>query len=587
MSGTNQILSGIFRNMASMYRYLGDDQRFRALAYSKASRVLNGLNVDILEIHKKNLLDDIPGIGKSIAQKINEYIKTGKIKKYEVLKRKVPHEILELMDISGFGPKSVKRLHEKLHINTKQQLLNAINEGRVQGLVGFGERKVENMRRSLKLINQAEKRILLTHALSISDRILQQLSKIKEVHQIEVAGSIRRKKETIGDIDILVSSSPKDRSKIIKEFIGIQGVKSVLAKGPTKVSILIHEFNRQVDLRIVDDEQWGASLLYLTGSKEHNVFLRTKAKKNGYKMNEYGVFRIRDGRLLAGKTEEEIYRLMGLKYIPPELREGKDEFELTKQKMISKLVTIDDVKGDMHLHSDGSDGLSSLEKMADYVQKYYTYDYIVMTDHSKSVRIAGGMNERELQQQINRIKRVNKKAGNDYIKTGVEVDILEDGSLDLNDHILEKLDWVCASIHSGFRKDNTERIIKACMHPYVNCIGHPTGRLIGKREGYSVDWVRVFKVAKATGTALEINAQPERMDLNDELCSLARNAGVKLVISTDSHSEKQFEFMKSGIFIARRAWCTVKDILNTQSWKTIEQFVQSKRKRHQIAGNLK
>jgi DNA polymerase (family 10) len=336
---------------------------------------------------------------------------------------------------------------------------------------------------SFKLKKESEERILLIRALEISSDITEELKKIPEVKKLEVAGSIRRRKETIGDIDILITCDPKKRKKIIDRFVSIKRCKIVLAKGETKSSIIISYFERQVDLRIVNENEWGAALLYLTGSKEHNISLRTIAKEKGLKINEYGVFNIKNNKHVAGRTEEEIYKILGFTWVPPELRESKEVLVPASKNKIPKLITSKDIKGDMQMHSNWSDGNLKIEDLARFVRKNFKYEYIVLTDHSKSERIAGGMTEKKFLQQLAEIKKINLKNSNDFIKCGAEVDILPDGSLDLKDSLLAKLDWVCASIHSGFSKDNTARLIKACMKPCVNCIGHPSGRLIGKREG--------------------------------------------------------------------------------------------------------
>jgi DNA polymerase (family 10) len=565
--------------MSAMYQYMGGAERFRTLAYLKAARVIGALQADVTTYIKNNTLEDIDGIGAHIADKIKEFVKTGKIKKYEELKTEVPHELLETMQISGFGPQSLKAIHEKLGVNSKEELVKALQDGSISNIKGFGKKKVENMLRGLKLHKTVEDRMLLWQALELGDTITRELEKLKEIKQIEVAGSVRRRKETIGDIDVLVACQPEHRKKIARSFVSLPGVKEVLANGETKASITLGEKRRQVDLRLIDENEWGPALLYFTGSKEHNVHLRTIAKERGLKINEYGVFRLKDEKRLAGKTEEEIYKLLGFAWVPPEMREEHGELELAEKNKIPKLVELTDMKGDLHMHSNWSDGMLDIEELADFVLKNYKYQYIALTDHSKSERIAHGMDEKGFLKQLKAIAAVNKKPGKDFIKAGVEVDILNDGKLDLNDELLAQLDWVCASVHSGFKEDATGRLIKACENPYVCCIGHPSGRLIGKREAYPVDWPKVFKAAKQTGTAVEINAQPERMDLNDELAFAAREAGVMLTISTDSHNSDNYQFMKAGVYIARRAWCTADDILNTRSWKEIETFINRKRKK--------
>ena len=380
----NKELSGIFRDMASIYAYLGINERFRALAYNKASRILNGLKEDITVYINNNTLEEIPGIGESIAEKIREYISTGKIKKYEELKKKIPFELMEMLNISGFGTESLKQIHEELGVNTKEELVAALQDGSVAKLKRFGEKKVENMMRGLKLHKKTEERMLLWNALQLGENVVEELKKIKEVKQIELAGSLRRKKETVGDIDILVSCLQKDRKKIIQAFTSLKICERVLAKGDKKASIIIKKDHRQMDLRIVDESEWGAALLYFTGSKEHNIFLRTLAKEKGLKINEYGVFRIKDDKKVAGKTEEEIYNLFGFQWIPPEIREDKGEYDPAAKNKIPQFITLKQIKGDMHLHSTWSDGMMDIAELAAFVTKNYTYEYIVLTDHSKS-----------------------------------------------------------------------------------------------------------------------------------------------------------------------------------------------------------
>jgi DNA polymerase (family 10) len=483
-----------------------------------------------------------------------------------------------MIDIRGFGPQSLKQIHQELQVSTKAQLIKALQENQIEKLKGFGKKKVEGMRRGLKLHKVLEDRMLLWNALNISDEIVERLKQMPEVKQVEVAGSLRRKTETIGDIDILASSEEPHRKKIINHFVNSSFVKEVLVKGNTKVSIILKSSNKQVDLRIVNEDEWGSALQYFTGSKEHNIHLRTIAKENGFKISEYGVFKIDIGKKIAGKTEEEVYKKLGFQMIPPEMREDKGELELAKKHTIPKLISIDDIKGDLHLHSVWSDGTHSLEDIVKFITKNYSYEYIAITDHSQASRIANGMDEKQLLKQIKAVELINKKNGNQFLKTGIEVDILPNGKLDISDEILSQLDWVTASIHSGFTKDNTDRIIKACENSNVCCIGHPTGRLIGSREPYKIDLNEVITIAKHTHTALEINAQPERMDLKDDFAMAAREKGVKLVISTDSHSPSDFNFMKLGIYIAKRAWCTPDDVLNTLSWTEIEKWKRLKRK---------
>lgn len=570
----NSELANIFHQMASCYRYLGDEHRFRVMAYDGASRTLNSLRDDISN-HAKDVhtLDELNGIGESIAEKIIEYLQTGKIKTFEKLKKQVPQELLELMDINGFGPATIKTLHEKLHINNREDMIEAIEAGKLEGLRGFGAKKIENMKRGLKLFKESHTRMLLWDAIKMGDEILGEVQALPGVKKATLAGSLRRKKETVGDIDIIATADKKEWKKIVNKFVSLSQSSKVLARGETRASILLKKTNVQVDLRLVHEYEYGSALLYFTGSKEHNVALRSWAKNKGWKLNEYGVFDTKTEKRLAGATEEEIYRLFGLQYVPPELREERGEIEKSRKKSLPELVEEKDIRGDMQMHSTWSDGAEDIDVIAKHLLKEYPhYEYIVMTDHSPSERVAGGLKPAEFIKQFAEIDKINKKLAKHFVKKGVEVDILADGSLDLPDDLLKQFDWVTASIHSGFNKDNTERLLKACDHPYVHCIGHPSGRLIGKREPYTVDWKKLFERAAATGTAIEINAQPNRLDLRDDLVKEAIEKGVTITISTDAHSLSQFDFMAMGVAVARRGWCTRKNILNSFSWKEIEKF---------------
>lgn len=576
----NTDLSEIFHRMASCYRYKGNEDRFRALAYEGASRTMNNLKEDV-SVYATNLrsLDQLKGIGEGIAKKILEFLATGKIKTYELLKKEVPQELLELMDINGLGPDTIKILHEELKIDNKEELITAIEKGKLKKLKGFGAKKVENILRGLKIYKESQSRMLLSGALKKGNEILNIVLKIPGIKKAELAGSLRRKKETIGDIDILAVAERKSRKKIISSFISIPHCDRVLASGNTKASILLKNGKTQVDLRLFDDHEYGSALIYFTGSKEHNIQLRQIAKSKGWKLNEYGLFDEKTGKRLSGNSEEGLYRYFGLNYIPPELREQRGEIEKAARKKLPQLVELKEIRGDMQLHSTWSDGAEDIETIAKYIlNEFPQYEYIVLTDHSPSERIAGGLQPPEFRKQFAEINRVNKKIGKDLVKKGVEVDILTDGSMDLPEDLLEEFDWVVASIHSGFKKDNTERFLKACEHPFVHCIGHPSGRLIGKREGYQVDWKRLFAKAAVTGTAIEINAQPERMDLKDDLVKEAIELGVSITISTDAHTLTQFEHMSLGVAVARRGWCSKENILNTFPWKEIERFTKRKQK---------
>jgi DNA polymerase (family X) len=575
----NRHLADIFHHMSACYRYLGIDERFRATAYEQASRTIQGLKDDI-SMYAKDVksLDKLYGIGESIAEKILEYLKTGKIKTYNQLKRKVPETLLDLMDITGFGPSTVKLLHQKFKINDKQSLEKALDSGVLKAQKGFGPKKIENLTHGLKMYKTGHERMLLSDALQIGNDLLSQIEMIHGIKKAELAGSLRRRKETIGDIDIITCANKREWKNIMVQILKMKNVGKVLASGETKISFLKQYGTTQIDIRLVNEEEYGSALLYFTGSKEHNVKLRTWAKEKNWKLNEYGVFNAKSDKWLAGKTEQEIYEWFDMQFIPPELRENKNEIELARKYKLPKLVELADIKGDMQMHSRWSDGTEKIQTIAGYILKDFPqYEYIIITDHSPGERVARGLQPDDFRRQFQEIDRINRKLGRDFIKKGVEVDILPDGSLDLPDELLEQFDWVTASIHTGFTKDNTERLVKACQHPLVHCIGHPSGRLIGKREPYMVDWKGLFKQLPITGTAIEINAQPLRLDLKDDLVKQAIEQAVMFTISTDAHMLHQFDYMQLGVSVARRGWCTKKNILNTHPWGKIEEFKKEKK----------
>jgi len=584
-ASVNGTLSKIFHEMSGMYRFIGEREKFRAVAYENASKTIRNLPEEISHYTIDHHLKKLSGIGESIEEKIFEFLDSGKIHKYEELKKRVPYELLEFIDISGFGPQTLKVIHDKLDINSKDELIDALQNGRLETLKGFGKKKVENLRRALKLHKVIEERMLLGTAVQLGEKILERLMKLPQVLRAEIAGSVRRGKETIGDIDIILASKEKDRKKIISAFTSMDLVARILAKGDTKASVIVKDLTRQVDLRIVNEEEWGSALLYFTGSKEHNIRLRTIAKERGMKISEYGLFDVKSGKRIAGATEEEIYRKLGFEFVPPEMREDIGELEIAARNKIPSLIVLKDIRGDLQMHSKWSDGSENILTIAEYVMKNFDYDYIVMTDHSKSSRIAGGLDEKDFRKQFKEIEEVNEKLKKNFVKKGAEVDILSDGSLDLPDELLEQMDWVTASIHAGFKNDNTDRLIAACENPFVNCIGHPSGILIGEREAYPVNWDKLFEAAEQTGTALEINAQPQRLDLNAELARKAASTGVTLTISTDAHTLSNFSFMRFGVMTARRGWCAAKQVLNTKSWSELEKFRKAKQNLllHQMA----
>ena len=573
----NRALAVIFREMAACYRYLGPEDRFRTIAYEKAARTMDSLQEDV-EAHAEDVgsLDRLSGIGESIAEKILEYLSTGRVDAHERLKLRVPVGLLDLMDVNGIGPSTLRILHERLGVDDRDGLVAAIQAGQLDSLKGFGEKKISNIRRALKIHKETADRMLLWDALGAAGDLLAKVRGIKGVRQAEISGSLRRMKETIGDIDLVIVSSPASRKSVIRSFLRLPGISSVLASGDTKASVMLLEPAVQADVRIVSAQEFGAAMLYFTGSKEHNIRLRKMAKERGWKINEYGLFDNESGRRLAGQTEQGIYEKLGLAYVEPEMREDRGEIEMAQNARLPALVKLEDIRGDLQMHSNWSDGTAAVSDMAAYILAHHPdYEYIVMTDHSPSSRIAEGLSPEEFRNQFKEIDEVNRRIGKPMVKKGVEVDILADGRLDLPDKLLSEFEWVTASIHSGFKRDNTDRLVRACEHPLVHCIGHPSGRLIGRREAYPVDWQRLFKAAAATRTSIEINAQPERLDLRDEHIAMAVKQGVRFTVSTDAHDPSSFAFMRLGVATARRGGCRSRDILNTLPWREVSGYKKS------------
>ena len=565
----NKELAKILNRIADFLELKGE-LVYKINAYRRAARAIESISTDIEEIYRQGRLYEIPGVGERIAKKIEEFVKTGTIRKYEELKREFPEELAELLDVPYLGPKTLKLAYEKLGVKSLRDLQRVLENGSLEKLPGMGPKKVENIKKGLQLYLKGNDRMLLGEALEVAEYVISQLEKL--CSRIAYAGSLRRMKETIGDIDVLAVGNP---GEIMDAFTGMDRVTEIIAKGDTKSSVLIG--TTQVDLRVVEEHQWGAALQYFTGSKEHNIKLREIAKENGLKINEYGVFEVATGRRIAGETEEEVYQTLGLCFIPPELREDRGEIEAALEGKLPDLVPYEGIKGDLHVHSNWSDGGFSIEKIA-LEAKRLGYKYIAITDHSKSVKIAHGLDEERLLKQMEEIESLNERLKGIRILKGIEVDILPDGSLDLSDEVLSKLDWVVASIHSRFNEDATERLIAAIRNPYVCCIGHPSGRMLFQRDGYPVDWDRVFEEAAKTGTCLEINAHQDRLDLNDLLVKRAKEFGVKFAIGTDAHHIGQFWMMKLGIGVARRGWLTVDDVVNYWSYRKLKSFVNKKRR---------
>jgi DNA polymerase (family 10) len=573
----NSDIAKIFNQLADLLEIKGDNP-FRIRAYRMAARNIGSLSDDVREMIKNGKdLTEISGIGKDLAEKIGQIVKSGGLSQLEEIKKEVPAALIDLMKIEGLGPKRTGVLYEKLGIENIDKLEKAAEKGKIKELEGFGEKTEENILREIKRggAQKGEKaRIKLADAEELAGPLIKYLKQIDGVKKIEIAGSYRRGRETVGDLDILVTHMKG--SDVMQRFVDYEDVERVLAKGQTKSSVLMKS-NLQVDLRAVPEVSYGAALHYFTGSKEHNIEIRKMGMEKGLKINEYGVFK--DDQRIAGKTEKEVFAQVGLPYIEPELRENRGELEAAQDNKLPQLIEIEDIRGDLHTHTDETDGRSSLEQMAQAAVAK-GYEYLAICDHSKRVSVSNGMDEKRLSEQIDQIERLNEKLDKIVLLKSIEVEILEDGSLDLPDRILKRLDLVVCAVHYKFRisrEKQTERIIKGISNPYVTILSHPTGRLINRREPYELDMESLMKAAKDTGCALELNAQPERMDLNDLYCKMAKENGVMIVISTDAHSTDELNMMKYGIKQARRGWIEADDVLNTKNLQQLLKWIKNRR----------
>jgi len=558
---------------------------FKPYAYERAAISLETLEEDVEQIYKKGglkALENIPGVGKSIAEKIEEYLKTGKIIYYERFKRRLPLKIEELVAVEGLGPKKVKFLYEKLGIRNLKDLEKAAKSHKIAPLFGFGEKTEKNILEGITFLKRSKGRFLLGEILPIVKDVTEKLKSLKEVEKLVPVGSVRRRKETIGDVDLLVIS--KNPQKVMDFFVSLPGVIKIWGKGFTKASVRM-QGGFDMDLRVVPKRSYGAALQYFTGSKEHNIVTRKIAIEKGLKLSEYGLFK--GSRMIAGENEELIYKPLGMVLIPPELRENTGEIEASlrqfsasakasadkqgKPNGLPEIIGYQDIKGDLHCHSDWDGGENTIEEMAEAAQNM-GYEYIGIADHTKFLRIEHGLDEKSLALQRKEIDKINFKFQISNLKfkilQGCEANILNDGSLDIKDEALEKLDFVIAGVHSSFKitkNEMTERIIKAMKNPNVDIISHPTGRILKRRDEYQIDFDEILKVAKETGTILEINSYPERLDLNDKNIRRAKEFGVKMIINTDSHHKDHLRFMEFGVAQARRGWAEKGDIVNVWS----------------------
>lgn len=557
----NGEIAGLFSQIADFLEIKGENP-FRVRAYRRAAQVMEGLTEDVGAIAERGGLLEIPGVGKDLAAKIQEYLGRGGVAYLEELKKEIPVGVVELMGIHGVGPKTAKLLYERVGVDSVDKLEELAKAHKLVGFPGIQTKTEENILKGIAVWRSGRERMPLGAALPLAEAILTSLQALRETDQIALAGSVRRMRETVKDIDILVTS--KRPTRVMEVFVGLPSVAEVLAHGDTKSSVRLRE-GIQADLRVVEPECFGAALQYFTGSKQHNIRIRELAQRQGLKINEYGVFDEKADRRVAGVTEEDVYRAVGLPVVPPEIREDGGEMEAALEGRLPALLALGDIRGDLQLHTTWSDGAHSLAELAAGVRAK-GYQYMAVTDHSKSATVAGGMDEARVVRMIAEVRALNKRSKGFQVLAGCEVDIRADGSLDFPDDILSQLDLVQVSVHSRFkmsRDEMTRRIVRAVQHPLVHILGHPTGRLIGERAAYEVDVEAVLRAAKAGGIAVEINASPSRLDLNDVHARRARELGIPITISTDAHTIPQLDYMRYGVGVARRAWLTPADVLNT------------------------
>lgn len=567
-NNVNAEISNIFDKIANILEFKAENI-FRIVAYRKAARSIRELTSPLSKIEK---LTEISGVGKDLASYIKEYIKKGKISLYEQLRKEVSEELIELSNIQGLGPKTLRKLYDVYNIEDLKDLKKLIKDKEELPQVGLRKKSLENLRRGVELYEEGLKRFLLGVALPIAENLCRKIKKLPSVSQVELAGSSRRRKETVGDLDILCVA--ENGTKVIDTFTRFNDVRIILAKGSTKGSVILKN-KLQVDLRVVEEKSYGAALQYFTGSKAHNVHLRKIAKQREIKINEYGVFSRE--KKIGGKDEKDIYQALDMVWVPPVLREDRGEIEKATEKKLPKLISLSDIKGDLHVHSEWSDGVLSIEEVVKEAINR-KYEYVAITDHSPSSRIANGLSVEKLYDKLEEIDKLRQKfKGKVTILSGSEVDIKNDGSLDYSDDVLNDLDVVLAAIHAGFKQDEsiiTGRIVDALSNRYVHILAHPTGRMIGIREPYKVNMEKIFETAKKYNKILEINAQIMRLDLNDIYTREAVKEGIKLSIATDTHHPENFDYMKFGIYTAQRGWVEKKDVINTYPLPKLKMFLK-------------
>ncbi|MGH7177706.1 MAG: DNA polymerase/3'-5' exonuclease PolX [Tepidisphaeraceae bacterium] len=587
----NHELSELFRSLAAIMEIKGESV-FKAIAFSKVSRVLNDMTFDIKAAVENGTLDEIEGIGASSRKIIEEYVKTGRSGDYDDVAASVPPGLLPMLGIPSLGPKTIALLWKERKITSIEELVKAIDAGKLDGLKGIGDKKIQSIKEGIAMRSQAAQRMGIAEALPIAQSLLERLRKLKQVQDAEIAGSLRRRRETIGDLDLLCTLKKGARgAEVSAEFVKFPEVRKINGQGPTKASI-VTESGLQVDLRIVPPEHFGAAMMYFTGSKDHNVKLRSRALDMGMTLNEWGLYKLSEyekskkktgeaptTKPVASRTETDVYKKLGLACVEPEMREDRGEIDLAVQNKLPKLISVADIRGDLHSHTTASDGVATIEQMAQAALAL-GYEYLAITDHSKSQTIANGLTAERLLKHVKEIHKVSERMKGITLLAGCEVDILADGTLDFEDAILRELDIVVASPHVALKQESekaTERILRAIDNRYVSIIGHPTGRLINSRAGLPLDFAKVFTAASKSGTALEINAGYPRLDLNDLNSRAAIKAGCMLAIDTDAHSIEGLKEISLGIGVARRAWVTPDKVINCLPLARLREFISKKR----------
>lgn len=573
----NSDVVDIFNRVADLLEIEGANQ-YRVRAYRDAARTISTMSRNVSDmVDSEEDLTELPGIGEDLAGKIQEIVQTGDLRLLEEIEQRTPPTLAMMLDVAGLGPKRVQTIYEELGVTTLEELQDAAEQGHIRDLHGLGPKTEKKILEDLERWSAEEKRTRRDVAEERVEPLLDFLRNLEAVERVEAAGSYRRRKETVGDLDILATSDAGEA--VIASFVEYEDVEEIVSQGETRSSVVFRS-GLQVDLRVVEEQSYGAALLYFTGSKQHNITLRNIALEEGLKINEYGVWDVEDEseepEMIAGASEGEIYDLFDLPWIPPELREDRGEIDAAREGRLPALITVEDIQGDLQSHTTASDGQGSLGEMAQAAQAL-GHEYLAITDHSAYIGVTQGLNAEELAERIEEIERLNDTMEDILLLKSVEVDIMEDGSLDLPDDVLEKLDLVICAVHSHFDlpgDEQTERIIRAMDNPNCTILAHPTARQIGKRPGYDVDMGRLMDAALERGCFLELNAQPDRLDLDDVYCKMAKERGLKVAISTDAHRPEELKFLRFGVDQARRGWLEPDDVLNTRSWEDLKELIK-------------